>query len=166
MRQGLMLALFFSINLILNFVATLWLKDSVYLAAAFQVMEYVLMVWIVILTYYMAKFYRDVINEGQLRYLEGFWLIASLFFFASIITAAVRLLLIFWHPEYIEAFFTPAMDFMKTVDITDAQKQQFSTAIEQLRTPVNFVLEFLWADTLIGMILALPMAFFIRKDKA
>ncbi len=165
MRQGLMLAVFFCINLLLSFVTTMWVETA-WVISLCSVLSNICTIWIIILTYYITRFYRDIINGGNLTYGEGAGIIISTFFFASILTAGFRLALILWKPEYLSTLFSQSLEALKTLSLPEDITLQLNNSIEQLQQPVNFVFQYIWVDTLLGILLALPMALTTRRTQA
>ncbi|HBZ34668.1 MAG TPA: hypothetical protein DEO38_06180 [Bacteroidales bacterium] len=164
MIQGLTLAIFFCANVILNFAAVLWFNGT-WGATLCSALTNINAIWIILLTYQMVRLYTETFNNHLLTYSEGVSLVVSLFFFASIITAAVRLALLLWQPEFITLTFDNAIKALQTLDIPQVSQEQFDIAMQQLKTPFNFVMQYLWVDTLLGLMLAIPMAFFTRRKQ-
>ena len=162
MRQGLMLAVFFCINLLLSFISTLWFPAG-WGATACSLLTDINIIWILVMTYYMTRFYCDMFNGGTLTYWQGFMVIVSLYFFASIITAGLRLALLLWKPEFLELLFAQSLQAIKNLNLPETTLQQLNQSIDELRLPANFVIQYIWVDTLLGLILALPMALLTRR---
>jgi len=154
MFNGLIMGVIFSINFLLSVsrITTLVLLTNV------------IAVLIVVGTYRLSVRFRDTECEGFISYWKSFSLILLTFFYAALISSVVKYIYFqFINPDYLEQMFQESMKLLNSMKfpISDALIDQTKSMLK----PASYTLVYVWSNVLMGAIVGLIMAAFIKKDK-
>ena len=155
MFNGLIMGVVFSIN----FLFTVSKIPSLIL------LTYVIAVVIVMGIYRLSVKFRDVECEGFISYWKSFSLILLTFFFAALISSVVKYIYFqFINPDYLDQMFQESMKAitLMKIPITDALTDQMKSMLK----PASYTLVYVWSNVLMGVIVGLIMAAFIKKEKS
>ena len=146
---------FFSINFLL----------SISKSTSLILISYTLTVIIVITMYRMSIKYRDIDCQGSISYGKSFLFILLTFFYAALISTVVKYIYFqFINPNYLENIFQESMKMMDTLKfpLDNASIEQ----MQGLMKPASFSLIYIWSNLILGTIVGLIMAAFIKKEKS
>lgn len=155
MNSGLIMGVLFSINFLLSIT-----KNT-----AFILLSYALAAIIVVAMYNMSIRHRDHECEGAISYGKAFLYILLTFFYAAIISTVVKYIYFqFINTSYLENMFQESMKIMQKMkfpmdDMTIEQT-------EKIYKPASFSLIFIFTNVLMGSIVGLIMAAFVKKEKS
>jgi len=153
--NGLIMGVIFSINFLL----------SVSKVTTFVLLTNVIAVLIVFGIYRLTVKFRDTECEGFISYWKSFSLILLTFFYAALISSVVKYIYFqFINPDYLDQMFQESMKVMTTMKfpITDALTDQMKSMLK----PATYTLVYVWSNVLMGTIVGLIMAAFIKKEKS
>ncbi len=155
MTYGLFLGLTFSVNFLLSVANSLWCG----------LLTYFVMAAIVYLTYRFACHYRDTEQGGVVSYGRSLWYIVVLYIFAAIISSVVKYVYLqFINPGYLDDVLNNAMLVLEQIQLP-LQEDAMYDQLEHVLTPINFIMQYIWINTLLGLLVGLVMAAFVKKDK-
>lgn len=156
MRYGIPMGVIFSINFIL----------TTFKSPIVNLLTYFVMFVCIYLTYRITCKYRDEYNNRELSYGKGWTFITLLYFFAGIISSVVKYIYFqFINPEYLSELFNQTLLILEEFPV-NKQELDISENIESLLSPVNYSLQYLWINTMLGALLGLIMAVFTKKEKS
>lgn len=154
MQNGLIMGVIFSINFLLS--------TSKILPLVF--ITYIIAVIIVFLIYRYTIRFRDIECNGEISYGRAFSYILLLFFYAALISTAVKYIFFrFINPHFLETMFQDTMKMMQVMKLSmnNAEIDQTQTMF----TPLNFSMLHIWSNVIMGVIVGLIMAAFIKKKQ-
>lgn len=154
MKNGFTLGLVFSANFLL----------SVSNSSFVQLITYFLLAFILIFTWRSAKSFRDKESEGQISFYRCFSYIFLLFFFASLISAAVKLVYLnFINTNYLPQLVEQTKKVMEQLKIEIPQNSADFFSI--ILNPSQFIMQTVMADTMLGAIIGVLYAPFIKRTQ-
>jgi hypothetical protein len=125
--------------------------------------------WIIVLltpyaAYRLSVDCRERACDGSMRYGEAFLYGMQLFFYASIVAAAFRLVYFkFLNPDFLPQLYDQTMQTMEALQmkVTDEQMNEVRRSL----TPANMTIAYVWIDVIAGVLVSFVVAFFVKKDK-
>ena len=152
MQNGLILGVIFSVNFL-------------FLALNFQSLILFGILIILFTTYKITVRFRDNQNDGQITYKKAYNYIVLLFFFAAIISSIVKYI----YTQFID---TTLLNKILLIEISNLKAMSRFTMPEsyydflgKIFKPAAFALESILENFLRGVLVALIMAAFIKKEK-
>ena len=113
----------------------------------------------------MSIRFRDVECSGTIKYGKAFSFIVLTFFFAALISSIVKYVYFqFINPTYLDELLNEslkAIQIMK-IPIDNASYDQMAKVMK----PATFSLQYIWMNVIVGSILGLIMAAFVKKEKS
>ena len=153
MRSGVSAGLLFAANFLLS------TSDNSFL----QAITYVVIVMIAVYTWRAATNFRDKESDGAITFYRAFSYVFLLFFFASLISAIVKLIYLkYIDTEYLSKLLSSSMKLIEQLNLT--MPEGGDEALQSFLTPINFVMNTVMADMLLGMVLGLVYAPFLKKS--
>ena len=155
MLNGLIMGFLFSINFLF----------SISKNTTFLLLSYTLAAIIVVTMYRMSVRHRDVDCEGVISYGKAFLFILLTFFYAALISTVVKYVYFqFINTGYLENMFQESIKMMQLLKfpMNDAEIAQ----MESMFKPASFSLIYIWTNLLLGTIVGLIMAAFVKKNKS
>jgi|GEM_PF-197931 len=155
MRSGLILGGLFSVNFLLTIPSNV----------ITNLLNWVVIAVIVVATLRLSKEYRDKELEGFISYGKSFLFIILSFFYASLISAFVKIIYFqFINPDYLAEIYNRTMLMMEQIGfpITDDMEKNLSSMLK----PVPYSLLSIIGNMFYGLILGLIMAAFVKKEKS
>lgn len=155
MNSGLIMGGIFSVNFIL----------SVSKITALMLMTYVVAIFIITTMYHMSIRFRDKECEGAITYGKAFLYILFTFFYAALISSIVKYIYFqFINPAYLANMFQESMKMMEKLKfpVTDDSSSQ----MESMLKPVNYSFLYIWMNIIMGTLVGLIMAAFVKKEKS
>ncbi|MBR1809246.1 MAG: DUF4199 domain-containing protein [Paludibacteraceae bacterium] len=154
MKNGFTLGLLFSANFLL----------SVAQSAIVQLLTYLIIAFILVFTLRCARNFRDNESGGQISFYRCFSYIFLLFFFAALISAAVKLVYLnYINTDYLPRLVEATKKTMEQLKIeVPANSEDFFSIILH---PSQFIMQTVMADTMLGAMLGLLYAPFLKKTK-
>jgi len=155
MINGLIMGVIFSFNFLIALP-----KSSI---LAFLSMAIICI--IVVMMYRMAVKFRDNECEGTISYGKSLSYIILTFFFGSLIAALVK----FIYAQFINREFP---DYLMQVQLKllDSWKipidENMYSQLEKMNSPIGLAAQTIWSNVLLGIILGLVLAFFVKKEKS
>ncbi|MBQ8100334.1 MAG: DUF4199 domain-containing protein [Paludibacteraceae bacterium] len=154
MRWGLLIGACFGLNFLLS------TSTSTVTAAISWLIE----AFILVATWRIGKNYRDTEAGGSLSFYRAFSYIFILYFFAGLIGALVKLLYTqYVNPGYLDGLMEQTLQVLQQLKID--LPEDSAGQLRQLMTPVQFTMQSFMADTLLGALLGLLYAPFLRKTE-
>ncbi len=132
--------------------------------AALSVLTYLLEAVILVLSWRVTRSYRDTECGGVMSFGQVWWYITLLFFFASLIGAIVKWGYMKWiNTGYLDDLFSQTMLLLEQmkVELPEAAVEQ----VEAMMTPTQFAMQSIFSDTLLGALLGLIYAPFLKSKK-
>lgn len=155
MTCGLILGLVFSVNFLLSLSKSLWLG----------LLTYFVMATIIYQTYRFVCHYRDTEQSGVISYGRSLWYIVVLYIFAAIISSAVKYVYFqFINPDYLNEVLNMTMATMEQLQLSLPEDDAYDY-LENMLTPINFTLQYIWVNAFLGFLVGVVMAAFVKKDK-
>ena len=154
MYYGLLLGVVFVLNFFLSQATNIWLK--------FIQMLYTFSIPFVVFCF--AKKCREDVCGGTMSYGQSFSYVVQLFFYASIISSAFKYVYFrFLNPD-LRKLFNQTMQLMEqmSVPITD----EMIAVTKQMLTPMGMAMQYIWINVMVGIVVSIVLAFFIRKEKS
>jgi hypothetical protein len=155
MHNGLIMGVIFSVNFLL----------SVSGITALVLLTYAVSIVILVMLYRISIQFRDTECEGTISYGKAFSHILLIFFYAALISTVVKFIYLrFIDQTYLETIYQEtmkALEAMKFPTNTPEMEQA-----EKMFKPLNFSLLYIWSNMLLGTIVGLIMAAFIKKEKS
>lgn len=154
MSNGLILGALFSVKFLLS-------TSESYIASVLQLALFTL---ILVHTYRSSIKNREINFEGTISYFKAFNFVFLSFFFGGIISSIVKFVYFqFINPEYLVDLLDKSSKLFEEMKIPfgDAEYDQ----LKEILKPASFSLQFIWMNSLLGMITGSIMAFFIKKEK-
>ena len=154
MKNGVSLGVIFSLNFILTPSSN----------AVVQVLTYVILVFIMLSTWRYTCMFRDNESGGSISFYRAFSYIFLLFFFASLISAAVKLVYLkYINTNYLSDLFAATEKVIQQLQIQ--MPEGYNAALSDMLSPIKFTMQTLMVDTMLGAILGLLYAPFIKREK-
>lgn len=155
MTNGLILGILFSLNFLL----------SISKITPLVLISYGLMTFILVLTYRFTIRFRDKECLGEINFGKAFSFIILSYFFAALISSIVKYVYFqFIDPEYLPKLLN---DSLKAVEMLNLPFESTSyEQMEQMMKPATFSLQYIWMNVLLGTLIGLVMAPFIKKEKS
>lgn len=155
MHNGLIVGVIFSVNFLL----------SVSGITALVLLTYAVAIIILIMLYKIAIRFRETECDGAISYGKAFSYILLIFFYAALISTVVKFIYLrFIDQTYLESI------YQETMKALEAMKFPMNTPemeqAEKMFKPLNFSLLYIWSNMLLGTIVGLIMAAFIKKEKS
>ena len=157
MKYGFILGIIFSVNFLLS------ISNNIFLS----LLTYVVAVVILVLTYRFSVLYRDNENGGKITYRQAFFFIFMLYLFAAIISSVVKFIYFkYINPDYLSKLIQQSMVAMEqmqnqfNIDIPENALE----GVEKIMNPTFYTLQYIWVNTILGGLVGLIMAAFIKKD--
>lgn len=154
MQNGLILGVIFSINFLLSTskITTLIL------------LTYIIAIVIVATIYKFTIRFRDDESNGVITYGKAFKYIIYLFFYAALISTVVKYVYFrFINTAYLETMFQETMKMMEMLKVPMSNAEIDQT--EKMFNPLSFSLLYIWSDIIMGALVGLIMAAFVKKEK-
>lgn len=113
----------------------------------------------------MSVHFRDNDCQGAISYGKAFTYIILIFFYAALISTVVKYIYFkYLDPAYLENMFQITMEAMETIKLP-VSSTEMTEQTEQLLKPFNYSLATIWVNVIMGAVVGLIMAAFIKKDK-
>lgn len=154
MQNGLAVGILFSINFLL----------SISKITPLVLISYGLMGIILVVTYRTTIRFRENECSGEITFGKAFSFIILTYFFAALISSVVKYIYFqFINPEYLSKLLNESLKAveMLRLPIENATYDQ----MENMMKPATFSLQYIWMNVLLGTLIGLTMAPFIKKDK-
>lgn len=156
MKYGIPMGGVFSVNFIL----------STFKNPIINFLTYFIMFFCIYLTYRITCKFRDEHNNGELSYGKGWAFIVLLFFFAAIISSVVKYIYFqFINPDYLAELLNLSLLQLEKLSISE-EKININDSLEAILSPINYSLQYLWINTILGALLGVIMAAFTKKEKS
>ena len=124
------------------------------------------MFFCIFLTYRITCKFRDEHNNGELSYGKGWAFIVLLFFFAAIISSVVKYIYFqFINPDYLAELLNLTLLQLEKLSISE-EEININDSLEAILSPINYSLQYLWINTMLGALLGVIMAAFTKKEKS
>lgn len=155
MLFGLELGVYFALNFVLSFSS----------GGGMQFVGYLMQVYIIYGVYRSAVHYRQHQLAGQMTYAQAFAYVLNLFFCASLIASVLRYVYLqcFVPADFMAAHFQQALQAYAEMGMTITDELQ--RTITELQRPSRFIFAYILSDMMIGLILALPLSFLLRRKR-
>ena len=155
MLNGLIMGVLFSINFLLSISKVTFLV----------LLSYLIISFILVGIYRMSVRFRDVECGGNIKYGKVFSFIVLTFFFAALISSIVKYVYFqFINPTYLDELLNESLKAiqMMKIPIDNASYDQMSKVMK----PATFSLQYIWMNVIVGSIVGLIMAAFVKKEKS
>lgn len=155
MYNGLIIGILFSVNFLL----------SISKITPLILISYGLMGLILVATYRTTIRFRDKECSGEINFGKAFSFIILTYFFAALISSVVKYVYFqFINPDYLPALLNESLKAIEMLNlpIENASYDQ----MEKMMKPATFSLQYIWMNVLIGTLIGLVMAPFIKKEKS
>jgi len=157
MRSGLILGVLFSVNFLLSVLISSTLITNV--------LNFAMIAVIVVATLRLSREYRDKELEGFISYGQSFLFIVLSFFYASLISAVVKIVYFqFINPDFLAEVYNELMLQFEAAGLqvtTEAEK-----FVSGLLTPVSRSILSIIGNMICGAFVGLIMAAFVKKEKS
>lgn len=154
MQYGLITGVLFSLNFLLS------VAGNPYAGALSNVIS----ILIPIVVYQLTVRFRTTECDGILSYYGAFRFILRLFIYGSLISAMTKYIYLkFINPECSDMLYEHSMQLFTQIMKTPVGKEE-QEALKEMYSPVNYTLVLSIGDYIAGVIVALIMAFFIKRD--
>ena len=155
MRNGFSVGLLFSANFLLS------TSNNAFV----QALTYAAIVMIAVFAWKAACDFRDREAEGIISFYRVFSYIFLLFFFASLISALVKLVYLkYINTDYLSQLLDSTLKFVEQAKITIPEGSE--DALKSMLSPISFTMNTVMADMLIGAVIGLCYAPFIKKQNS
>lgn len=154
MRWGLTLGLLFSANFLFGTSTNILL----------QTLTYAITVSIAVITWRVVSGFRDNESRGIITFYRVFSYIIMLYFFAALVSAIVKLIYLrYINPTYLQGLIETTMKFLSeaNIELPAGYEQSLSTMLN----PIHFIMQITMFNTLIGAIIGLFYAPFIKRSE-
>jgi len=154
MLNGLIMGVIFSINFLF----------SVSKVTSLIMFTNIIAILIVVWVYRTTVKFRDNECEGFISYWRAFSYILYTFFFAALISSVVKFIYFqFINPAYLDSIYQDTMKMLTAwkYPIDDAMEEQ----TKKMLKPASYTLVYIWINALLGIIVGLILAGFIKKNK-
>lgn len=154
MKNGLILGALFSANFLIS------------LSKSFigSIATIALLIYILVFTYKSATKHRDNNLSGEITYIQSVIFIILSFFYAGIISSIVKFIYFqFINPEYLSLMLDEGLRVLEQMKFP-IDSSSFDQ-IKDLLKPASFSLQYIWVNTILGMITGILMSFFVKKEK-
>ena len=156
MLYGLELGIFFGLNFIVEAKA----QDNGWMS----VLSWLLTIYIIYGVFRSAFNYRVTECDGEITFGQSFRYIMYLFFFASIVAAAVRVIYLKWFDtEFLDRMITQTRQVLQQLRITAADRAMAEENLLAILKPVRFSLYYIVYDMLMGVFAALILSPLVKK---
>lgn len=155
MYNGLIMGILFSINFLL----------SITKITPLVLISYGLITFILVVTYRTTIRFRDNECLGEINFGKAFSFIVLTYFFAALISSIVKYIYFqFIDPEYLPKLLNESL---KAVEMLNLPFENASyDQMEKMMKPATFSLQYIWMNVLLGTLIGLAMAPFIKKEKS
>lgn len=154
MTNGLILGALFSANFLVSLSKTF----------IGSILSLALFVLILFFTYKSSVKNRENNLLGEITYIQAVLFIVLSFFYAGIISSIVKFVYFqFINPEYLSLILDEGLRVMEQMKFPvdpEAYEQ-----IKDLLKPASFSLQYIWMNTILGILTGAIMAIFIKKEK-
>lgn len=155
MFNGLIMGVLFSINFLLS------ISKNTFLA----LLSYLVISFILVGIYRMSIRFRDIECGGTIKYSKAFSFIVFTFFFAALISSIVKYIYFqFINPAYLDELLNESMKALQILKIP-IDNAAYDQMVKVMK-PATFSLQYIWMNVILGSILGLIMAAFVKKDKS
>ena len=155
MSNGIIMGGLFSVNFLFS------VSKSTFLG----LLSYGIVALILVIMYRTANKYRDQECEGYITYGKALRFIVLTFFFGAIISSIVKFIYFqYINPEYLAYLTNETLKLMDSFNllVSDDSVEQ----MEKMLKPASYSLQFIWFNTLMGLIVGLIMSIFVKKEKS
>ncbi len=155
MYFGLILGLVFSLNFFLSTIN----------GVIANTLSWVIILLIPIATYRLTADCRDRVCEGEMSYGTALWYGIQLFFYASLVSAAFKLIYFkILNPDFLPNQLEQTLRLMEQLQmpLTDVQINE----VKSVLTPFNMALNYVWLNVLAGLLVSLITGIFAKKNKS
>lgn len=163
MTYGLWLGWLFSCNAIASMFPV---SSSI---ASFFVMFWQAVMLFAIVRYTLSSTlnYRFTLCAGRMRFVQGYTYIILLFFFASIISAGAKIVILkFMYPDYLAQLMQQIQNALAQPQFDKLQgKEDLLAQMQQILKPISYSLYWIWIDTFISFFVGLPLAWIASLKK-
>ncbi len=155
MRSGLSLGLLFSANFLLSTSSS----------AFMQVLTYFVIALIALSAWRYVCRFRDTESEGTISFYRAFSYVFLLFFFAALISAAVKLVYLkYINTNYLVHMISATEEVMQQLNLGEMINDNPSW--KSIVNPINFIMQSTMLDTLLGALLGLCYAPFVKRTES
>lgn len=155
MYYGLFLGLIFCLHFFL----------STQKGLVFSILQTLITFCIPVVTYYFTADCKKRICENEMSYGTALWYGIQLFFYAAIISTAFKYVYFaYLKPEFLPNLIDESAALMEKIGSTKLAATP--EELKELLTPINFSLNYLWIDLILGFFVSLVMAFFVRGKRS
>jgi len=159
MKYGLLMGVLFSVNFLFSISTTPFVA----------LLSYLLIAFILVLTYRFAVAYRDKDNGGTCTFGQAFFFIFLLYLFAAIISSVVKYVYFkFIDVNYLSELLNKSSAIMQQIqeqfklEVPD----DYYDSMEKMMNPAMYTLQFIWVNAILGGLVGLIMAPFVKKSKS
>lgn len=128
----------------------------------------VLFIYSVVMVYRLTIRFREVENDGVLKYHHSLAYIATLYLYASIVSGIVVLIYTkFIHPEFLALMMNKPENVQLIEELANAahvSKNSLRLSLEVLMTPMSYTLQYMWGYTFMGIFIGAIFSFFTKKS--
>lgn len=157
MKYGMIMGALFSVNFLLSTLGN----------ATGNILSYVVIGAISYCTYYFTIIFREKECDGALSYGKGLNYIITLYFFAAIISSAVKLLFFTWvNPEYLPNLLNQSLLLLESMNLPTEEFNMSSQMLDKMMSPAFYAMQTLWINVFIGLFVGLVVATFTKKEKS
>ncbi|MDD2284799.1 MAG: DUF4199 domain-containing protein [Paludibacter sp.] len=162
MFNGLFMGILFAVNFLFSSSKNFTLL----------MLSYLIIALIIVVMYRMTKRYRDFECEGYIKYWRVFSYVVLTFFFAGIISSIFKIIYTkYINPEYLSSLFEESMRQIEQNRVLFERlnlplDDNYFTELERQMRPVNYSIQTIWMNVLLGAILGLILGGFIKKQKS
>lgn len=133
--------------------------------AGMQFLRMLVQMYVLYGIYKSAVNYRETELDGVISYGEVVRYVLNLFFCAAVVAALIDLVYLLWlAPNLLPDMMEQSMQVLidSGMKITDEMKE----SMRMLMLPQKYVFFNIFAEMLLGLMIAIPMGFIVRKKKA
>lgn len=126
------------------------------------VAAWLIQIMVLVFAYRYARHYRDTECGGKMRYSQAFSYILLLFFFAALVGGLIKFLYMqYIDPTFLERMFSESMLLFEQMGLELPAEQ--IAQVETLMTPINYTLQVIMGDCLLGLLLGLVYGLFLKR---
>ena len=156
MLYGLEMGIFFGLKFIVEAKA----QDSAWMS----VLSWLLTIYIIYSIFRAAFNYRMTDLGGEITFGQAFRYIIYLFFFASIVAAAVRVVYLQWFDnEFLSRLAMQTNQVIEQFKLDAADRVAVEQSLQSMLRPVRFSLYYILYDMLMGVLTALILSPLVKK---
>lgn len=127
----------------------------------------VLFIYSLVMVYRLTVRFREIENQGTLKYKHSLAYITTLYLYASIISGFVVLVYTkFLHPDFLTTMINkPENQRLLEMLATQARVSQaeLQQSMDMLMTPIAYTVQYIWGYIFSGLLIGLILSFFTRK---